>query len=264
MPDASQLDLGAPPGGSKGIPQWIMVVGAVAGIVGVVILLKGSGGGGGTTAAGTSINAALGSIQEENMNLLGTTQAGIMQTNQNMASGFSALQTNENTGFAGIGQGLTTGFLNTQNQIGGLGTTMNQNFTNTNGLIGAFEADITNQLTAFSSGTNQNFAQLSNLVASGQASQAEINASESSLLSSIQNDVQSGLVGQQQANNLLNQINGTTQLTQLGVSNVGSFLGWQFYQLPNRYATYLPGGSAGNESGIYTNYNVSGIKPTGG
>lgn len=209
MPDASQLDLGAPPGGSKGIPQWIMVVGAVAGIVGVVILLKGSGGGGGTTAAGTSINAALGSIQEENMNLLGTTQAGIMETNQNMASGFSTINT-----------GLTTGFLNTQNSIGGLGTTMASQFTNTNGLIAALENDITGQLTAFSGATNTNFANLSSLVSSGQASQAQVNASEQSLLASIQQDVQSGLVGQQQANNLLQNISSGVQILYQGQGNL--------------------------------------------
>lgn len=88
-----------------------MVVGAVAGVVGLVLLLKGSGGGGGTTAAGTSINAALGSIEEENMNLLGTTQTGFANLSNQMAGGFA--NTNQN---------ITTGFLNTQNQLGAIGT----------------------------------------------------------------------------------------------------------------------------------------------
>lgn len=257
MPDASQLDLGPPSGGGgKGIPQWIMVVGAVAGIVGVVLLLKNSGGGGGTTAAGTSINAALGSIQEENMNLLGTTQAGIMQTNQNMGAGFNEMSSELSSGFGSINAGMTTGFMNTQTSIGGLGSSMNQQFTNTNGLIGQLENDISAQLTAFSGQTQYNFNNLSSLVSSGQASQAQYNAAENSLLSSIQNDVQSGLVGQQQANQLLSSVYAQGAVTQAGVSNIGSFLGWQWYQLPNRYTPYLPGSNASNP---YGNLNVSGI-----
>jgi hypothetical protein len=179
-----------------------MVVGAVAGVAGLLLLLKSGGGGGGTTAAGTSINAALGSIQEENMNLLGTTQQGFMEMNQ----GFSATNTNLSTGFTGIGQGMTTGFLNTQNQIGGLGTQINTGFANTNGLLGTLEQDITAQLSAFSGQTQTNFNTLSGLVSSGQATQAQVNDTETALLGSIQQDVQSGLVGQQQANGLLNSI----------------------------------------------------------
>lgn len=95
-------------GGSKGVPSWVMVVGAVAGVAGLVLLLKNSGGGGGgTVAAGTSINAALGSIQEENMNLLGTTQAGFMQTGQQLASGFSGLSQQETANNAAITSGFT-------------------------------------------------------------------------------------------------------------------------------------------------------------
>jgi hypothetical protein len=195
-----------------------MVVGAVAGVAGLLLLLKSGGGGGGTTAAGTSINAALGSIQEENMNLLGTTQQGF----QEMGQGFGTLNT-----------GMTTGFLNTQNSIGGLGTQMQAGFTNTNGLIGTLEQDITAQLTAFSGTTQTNFNNMNALISSGQASQAQMNASESTLLQSIQQDVTSGLVGQQQANGLLNSIIGNQ-------NQMGNFLGWQFYQIPNRYQAMIP------------------------
>jgi hypothetical protein len=145
------------------------------------------------------------------MNLLGTTQAGFMQTNQ----------------------GMTTGFLNTQNAIGGLGTEMGNQFTNTNGLIGTLEQDITSQLTAFSGQTQSNYSNLSNLISSGQATQAQVAASQSNLLASIQSDVQSGLVGQQQANGMLNAISAQN-------NQMGNFLGWQFYQIPNRYQATIP------------------------
>lgn len=229
MPDSSQLDLGAPPGGSKGIPQWIMVVGAVAGIVGVVLLLKNSGGGGGTTAAGTSINAALGSIQEENMNLLGTTQAGIMQTNQNMSAGFNTMSQEMGTGFGTINQGLTTGFLNTQNSFGSLGTQVSSGFNQTNGLLGTLEQDLTNQISAFSSQTQGQFAQLDSMTAQGLDTQAQ----QGALISSIQQDVQSGLVGQQQANEALSLLE-TRQQYIIGMQST------YFPAITGSLNTYLP------------------------
>jgi hypothetical protein len=234
MPDTAELDLGASPSsGSSGIPGWVMIAGAVAGVVGLLLLLKGQGSGG-TTAAGTSINAALGSIQEENMNLLGTTQAGFMQSSQDMASGFS-----------GVNQGLTTGFLNTQQSFGSLGTQVSQGFTNTNGLIGSLDQDITSQIAAFSGQSQTNFANLSALVSSGQATQAQVNASQTALIQSIQQDVTSGLVGQQQANQALASIESQVGGTQSDVDAIGRFLGWQFYQIPNRYTPFIPGQQPG-------------------
>lgn len=218
MADAAQLDLGPPTSGNKGIPQWLMVVGAVAGIAGVVLLLRQGGGGGGTTAAGTSINAALGSIQEENMNLLGTTQAGIMETNQNLASSFGTLN-----------QGMTTGFLNTQQQIGGLGTQISAGFNNTNGLLGTLEQDLTNQISAFSGQTQAQFAQLDNMTAQGLNTQAQ----QGALIASIQQDVQSGLVGQQQANEALSLLE-TRQQYIIGMQST------YFPAIAGSLNTYLP------------------------
>jgi hypothetical protein len=200
MPDTAQLEMPGSDGGGGSSHNWIVIVGAIAGVVGLVLLLKNQGGGG-TTAAGTSINAALGSIQEENMNLLGTTQAGFMQTQQGLASGFATTN-----------QGLTNGFLNTQQSFGALGTQISGGFTNTNDLLGHLEADLTGQLTAFSGQTQANYAGLSNLISSGQATQAQFDQQHLALLTSIQNDVTAGLVGQQQANQTMAGIE-----TQVGI-----------------------------------------------
>lgn len=116
MPDSTSLEMPGGGGGGGGLPSWVMVVGAVAGIVGVVLLLKGQGGSGGTTAAGTSINAALGSIQEENMNLLGTTQAGFMQTTQQ----FGALGAQQAASFADTNSQIAGGFSNLAGQVSGV------------------------------------------------------------------------------------------------------------------------------------------------
>lgn len=160
MPDSTTLDMGgAGDGATKSIPGWVMIVGAVAGVVGLVFLVKGQGGGG-TTAAGTSINAALGSIQEENMNLLGTTQAGFMQTSQQYASlsnqmgaGFSSTgqaitdtQNLMNAGFAAQAQQIQGGFSGVQQQLtAGFGQTQ-QGFTDTQNLISASQGATSSQL----------------------------------------------------------------------------------------------------------------------
>jgi hypothetical protein len=175
MPDSAQLDMGGGGGGSsKGVPGWVMVVGAIAGVAGLALLLKGSGSG--TTAAGTSINAALGSIQEENMNLLGTTQAGFMQT------------TNQ---FGVLGGQVGAGFANIATALANLSTQMS-------GLQSSFDS--------YSTQTQTNFDSLTGLIQSGQASQDQVNQRTTALLSSISQDVQSGLITQEQALQTLGQL----------------------------------------------------------
>jgi hypothetical protein len=209
MPDTAQLDMGGQGGGGKGIPGWVMIAGAVAGIAGLALLLKGSGGGG-TTAAGTSINAALGSIQEENMNLLGTTQAGFMQTSQQLSSGFG-----------GVTQGLTDAEAANQARYGAISSQIDSVNTNLSHSLAA----LSSQMTGFSSDTQSQFASLHDLVASGQASQDQVNSATNSLLQSIQGDVRTGIA--------------TTNSGNAAINNLANFSFWQFYQLPNRYTPFI-------------------------
>lgn len=59
---------GAP---AKSGPNWLLIGGlGVGGLIILFMMAKG-GGGGGTTAAGTSVNASLGSLQEYVLNLMG-------------------------------------------------------------------------------------------------------------------------------------------------------------------------------------------------
>lgn len=181
MPDTAQLDMGGGGGGGgKGVPGWVMIVGAVAGVAGLALLVKGSGGSG-TTAAGTSINAALGSIQEENMNLLGTTQAGFMQTSQQFGTTWGLLS----SGFGGVNQAIAADAA--QNQA---------NFTALTGQISHLSQDSQNQYSSL----------LSN-IQSGQISQTEFNTHMTGLMNSIQQDVQTGLINQNQANQTLTDMN---------------------------------------------------------
>lgn len=101
MADLPVAEGGRGGGGKSGGSHWL-VIGAIAGVGTLAVLLLQRGGGGTegkTTAAGTSINAALGSIQEQNLNLMGqlgastnllSTQAD--QYNQSTLAALSGMQ----------------------------------------------------------------------------------------------------------------------------------------------------------------------------
>lgn len=112
MPDTTSLEL---PVGSqhKEVPQWLIVVGAVAGIVGVVLLVKNQGQG--TVAAGSSINASLGSLAqqqqqiESDISMSSAQQAGALA---NMSNATNALGTNVSNLQSGQLQQQQENFLN--------------------------------------------------------------------------------------------------------------------------------------------------------
>lgn len=216
MPDTTSLEMPAGGTPSKGIPQSVMVLGAVAGIVGLVLLLKNQGGGG-TTAAGSSINAALGSIQEENMNLLGTTQAGFMQTSQQIA----ALGSQDMANYTQMSNQITSNFAD-------LNTKEAQYWADNNTRISSGFSNLSGQLTGLSSqvqgyheADSANFQHINDLItgladmeATGQANSASYFQNLGALMQEIGVDVHS----------------------------IGGFLGWEYYQLPNRYAPMIPAG----------------------
>lgn len=129
--------------------NWLLIAGAVAGVAGLFLLLKNQGNQG-TVAAGTSINAALGSIQEENMNLLGTTQAGFQGASQQLGAAESNI--------------VARDLANTQNVT----NAVNQGFTGIGQQVGALQTGQT-QVLANQGQIESNLSALQNLVSSGQA-----------------------------------------------------------------------------------------------
>ena len=81
---------GGRPGAKGGGVNWVMI-GGIAGVGALVLMFMSKNGGAqGTTAAGTSINAALGSIQEQNLNIMGL----VGQAEQNLLAQLGAVNEN--------------------------------------------------------------------------------------------------------------------------------------------------------------------------
>lgn len=129
--------------------NWFLIAAGGASILGLIAFLS-KNQSGGTTAAGTSINAALGSLQEEQLNTQGQvgqlqqslglnpneTLTGHLDANQaSTMAGISTLAANQNQGFGDLSsmvQGDVTGL---QQQIGGVSQ---QNFDTQKAQAGGF------------------------------------------------------------------------------------------------------------------------------
>jgi len=177
-----------PGGKSKGPPTWLLIGGAGVGIIAIVVLISRNTGGS-TTAGATSIPAALGSIQEENMNLLGTVQAGALANlanfqgvNSNMAadqaqilSNFQVLQTGQkdildaissgNTTLLGAIQGLTPKVDQIIQLEQQLGTAEGQHAIDLQNQISALSGQVTQGFQQATASNDAQFSTLTNYVA---------------------------------------------------------------------------------------------------
>lgn len=228
----------------KGPPGWLMVGGAIAGVLGLVVLVTRNSGGSSssTTSAGTSINAALGSLQEEQMNLLGTVQAGAIANQNN----FSSTQGQIADSTAQILQSVTDQGAATKAQIQGAVNTINANTNSSNQGNMAILTDYLNKL----------MGSESNILSQVQAVNENVTNTSATTQQAVATNAQQTQAG---INAMLQQILGVSQqlstmdqnsaATQSYVQAIGRFLGWEFYQIPNRYAAYIPGQGPGNAGG---------------
>ena len=145
------------------IPKWVLYGGGIAAILGLVVLIKNQqSGGSGTPStvanAGTSINAALGSLQEAELQTQGMIGAAQNQEGTDSA----AIQNNQATIMGGIG-GLSDalGSMSTANAAGfsGLGTQVAG--------VGDQVGQVGSQLGDLNNSVNSQFAGLNNNMMSG-------------------------------------------------------------------------------------------------
>jgi hypothetical protein len=232
------------------LPLVLWVVGG-ASVIFVVMLMKNKGSSGAQGLQTNQVSAlapneaeAFGTIEQQqqdvtnalttlgnNQSALGgsmSTLTGIVtQQGADNAASFQNLQDGQNT----IEAGQTSAANASSNYYSSLLSNLTNYFNSLSGSIGTVSGQVTgvsNQVNSVSSQVNsvsqQALSYYQNLMQSGQLTQSD--------LANIQSGVTALQSGQQ-----LN----TSQL-----NSIGQFLGWQFYQLPNRYTAYLPGASASN------------------
>lgn len=206
-------------GGGGGIltNKWV-IIGGVAGVGTLIILM--SKGGGSSTAAGTSINAALGSIQEQNLNIMGQVGAGVAA----LSSQATDYHKSELAAMSGMQDAITA-------QITGL-----------DGHLTSLEGDLSNQINDVNS----------NVIANGQSVTAlgtKLDKYYVDLINAGATNTQAIQMTQktywEAAMATLAKLQATMGGTQADINAIGRFLNWQFYQIPNRYAAYIPGQQPG-------------------
>lgn len=242
----------------KGPPKWLMIGGAIAGVAGLAVLVMrntSSSGGGSTVSAGTSINAALGSLQEEQMNLLGTVQtsaaanaanfgAAASQATANYQGTLGAMADNTNS----ILQAISDQGTSVQSQIQGAVNSINANTNSNNqGLMAQLtqayndlagnEANILSYVQA----TNANVSAVGSAVGGVSSQVSQVDANMANNANQFQSEVVQELANLQNLQQEVVSGNNTAATTQQFTQNIGSFLGWEFYQIPNRYAAFIPG-----------------------
>lgn len=178
-------------------PNWMLLGTGAALVLGVLTLVMKNSGGGGTTAAGTSINAALGSLQEEQLNTqgqigqlnqsigLGTNETLVGHIDANQAATLGAIS-DVGTQVAGVGSQVT----NLSGQLSSATTAINTNITNTGaGITSAVQtaqAQEGSDAAASSAQAQGFFAQLMDALAGLFGGQQQAQASLNSLSSGQQ------------------------------------------------------------------------------
>jgi len=212
-----------------GLPAWaaIATLGA-AGVVGYLIFIRGQGGSS-SSSGSTYSPQGLAVMQNPDESATMAAQNQLLsQMAVNMQTGFET--TNANIGE--VGQSVDTGFSS-------VGTSLNS---------------ISGQLGTLQQAQSSGFTNLSNQVAGVSGQVGQLSASDAAQYSALANALgawgNSLSAGQsslsQQVTNFQNEITSAVtsgqQLTQKQIDQLGGFLGWQFYQIPNRYQAFIPAG----------------------
>jgi hypothetical protein len=185
-----------------GMPVWLVAV--VLGAAGVTayLLFFRKSGGGDNSPTGFSA---------QGLTVMANPDESATMAAQNQELSILAQQFGDfSTTLAGQGDQLTQ-----------LGTTVNSGFSS----IGTSMNGLGGQITA---GQNADQAYYQSLLANlsnyANSISSQLSADQQQTLATIQSDISQG------------------KGTQAEINQLGSFLGWQWYQLPNRYTAFIPAG----------------------
>lgn len=258
MPQSATLPTGG--GAASGLdniptPVKIALIGGGLGLA--VFLWRKSQSGGGTTEQDGSVlpntTIMLGSLQQEMLDLKGQVGYGDLSIENLMAGGFGNIGSMIDSQTAAFQAGLTDvqkAVIDNQNantksildSLSARSDLLTELITNNSGAeaaaFKAFQDSISTGLGAIAAQQNAEMAAIGALGDTVTTSQKDI----IERLTGLQKTT-TGLAVQGEA--ISKQVAGVSAQT----DSLGRFMGWQFYQIPNRYAAYIPGQSAGNYGG---------------
>lgn len=262
MPQSATLPTGG--GGGIGNMPTPVKIGLIGGGLGLAFFLyKRMGSGGGNVDSSSSDNAfgipntaiMLGSVQQELLDLKGQVGSGDASLADLLMGGFENMGAMNDAQTAAFQQGL----LDLQSNV------IARMDSNTQSILDSLSArsDALTELINTNSGAQAAaFKAFQDATAQGLSAIAAQHNAEMAAIGALGDNVsaqQQDIIGriqildtrtqalQQTGNMTLNQLAGISSQvagTQADVQAIGRFLGWQFYQIPNRYAAYIPGQSA--------------------
>lgn len=220
-----------------GVPAWAAIGTLVgAGVVGYLIFFRGQGGG--SSSSGSTYSA-------QGLAVMQNPDESATMSAQNQL--LSELAVNQQAGFQSL-----------SGQVGQVGTDVTNGFSSVGTSLGSIQGQLGTVSNQVSTVSNQ-VSGVSNQVGQVSGQIGQLSAADTAYYSALQNALASlgaslaasdNALGQQMGayyNGLAQQLGnvqaGTATLDaglQQQLNNIGSFLGWQWYQLPNRYTPFLP------------------------
>jgi hypothetical protein len=226
---------GGKPGFGTGLPTPVLLA-LVGGGIGLVVFLSKR------TGSNTGTGADKGTLLPNTAIMLGSLQQSLLQLQGDVTMGNADLSSQ----LTGVGENLGT-------QIDGQSAMIQQSF-----------ADLNTYLSSNFTSLQSSETSLSTAIAGLGTQNAALADGMTNVLNQLHAIEQGQGVTTTQLVSLLNGIN-TIQAnqtyqqavdlgTQADVAAIGRFLGWEFYQIPNRYAAYIPnqqpGGSVSPGSSV--------------
>jgi hypothetical protein len=255
MPVSQASSGGGKQGFGTGLPTPVLLIAVGGGLGLVVFLMKRSG----TPSSGQSGDK--GTLLPNTAIMLGSLQQGILQLQGDVTMGNADLSSQLTGVGENLGSQIDTQSAAIQNAFADLNTYLGSNFNSiasSQDSLATAIAALNTQNVGLADSLTHIMADLYTAntgIAATQTQMATMNAGITAGLTSLgqQLTTQGGQIQQNQSDlaNILGGINAIQagqSVTQSQIGAIGRFLGWEFYQIPNRYAAYIPGQEPGSNN----------------
>lgn len=221
-----------------GLPM-IVVLGGVGAVIGLVVFMSRKQGEGDDSESTLMPNTAI---------MLGSLQQGILNLQGQVSTGNADLSSQ----MAGVGENLGLQIDTQTGQIQQGFSDINTNMTGYYNTLTGQQDALASAIASLASRNDSSFQSIINQLLGIKQDVGTVQAGIGGVINT-QNQLSSRVDGLgNQLTGVSNQVSGVrSQVSGVGsdVNALGRFLGWQFYQIPNRYSAYIPGQGPGQYGG---------------